>query len=234
MKKIFTLCAAVLMSGAAAMAQVDNTFSIVDAEGNVIEDGATITVTEIEDDMFLGPVIHSGLSVRNNTSEDAYCRADINITQISEGTSYQTCIGGACIPAVSTVGLHYSEASQAIPANEVMAFADEWMLIKDYNPITGGTVELAPGSMTATFTLKKLTTPEKFDDETHAPGITGPSVTIRFVNENTTQGIDGVSDAEGKQPVAYYSLDGRRLPVAQKGLNIVKNSDGSTRKVVVK
>ena len=32
----------------------------------------------------------------------------------------------------------------------------------------------------------------------------------------------------------YYTVDGRQLKQPQKGLNIIKSSDGTTRKVVIK
>ena len=32
----------------------------------------------------------------------------------------------------------------------------------------------------------------------------------------------------------YYTVDGRQIQKLQKGLNIIKSSDGTTRKVVVK
>ena len=50
-----------------------------------------------------------------------------------------------------------------------------------------------------------------------------------------TVGINNavVSDANVKE-VARYSLDGRQLSRPEKGINIIKMSDGSTRKVIVK
>ena len=49
-----------------------------------------------------------------------------------------------------------------------------------------------------------------------------PKTGITDVNQNNTT---------GKQ---YYSLDGKRMVTLQRGLNIVKLSNGTTRKVVVK
>ena len=50
-----------------------------------------------------------------------------------------------------------------------------------------------------------------------------------------TVGINNavVSDTNVKE-VARYSLDGRQLSRPEKGINIIKMSDGSTRKVIVK
>lgn len=64
MRRVFTLALSLLTGSLFANAQIDNTFSFIDAEGNVIEDGTTIKRTNIENDTFYGPVIHSGLSVK--------------------------------------------------------------------------------------------------------------------------------------------------------------------------
>ena len=46
-------------------------------------------------------------------------------------------------------------------------------------------------------------------------------------------GIHGVyNDAENATVVGYYTIDGMRLNAPQKGLNIVKMSDGRTVKVM--
>ncbi len=49
-----------------------------------------------------------------------------------------------------------------------------------------------------------------------------------------TTGIDGVVDAEAAKVIAVFSVDGRRLKSLQNGINIVKMSDGTTKKVFVK
>lgn len=47
-------------------------------------------------------------------------------------------------------------------------------------------------------------------------------------------GIDKTTTSTDVEEVSRYSLNGQRLAVPVKGLNIVKYSDGSARKVVVK
>ena len=47
-------------------------------------------------------------------------------------------------------------------------------------------------------------------------------------------GIDKTTTSTDVEEVSRYSADGQRLAVPVKGLNIVKYSDGSARKVVVK
>lgn len=52
------------------------------------------------------------------------------------------------------------------------------------------------------------------------------------ISEGTTD-IDGIPTMPAA-PEVYYSLDGRRLKSPQKGINIIRQSDGTTRKVIVK
>ena len=47
-------------------------------------------------------------------------------------------------------------------------------------------------------------------------------------------GIDKTTTSTDVEEVSRFSADGQRLAVPVKGLNIVKYSDGSARKVVVK
>ena len=46
--------------------------------------------------------------------------------------------------------------------------------------------------------------------------------------------ISSVEDSAEVREVARYSVDGKLLQGAQKGLNIVRYSDGTVKKVVVK
>lgn len=51
--------------------------------------------------------------------------------------------------------------------------------------------------------------------------------------EYDTSGIDKVTDMFDTQEVSRYSVNGQRLSAPTKGLNIVKYSDGSVKKVAV-
>ena len=46
--------------------------------------------------------------------------------------------------------------------------------------------------------------------------------------------MDSAKADAGVSEVARYSLDGRKLSAPQKGINILRMSDGTTRKVIVK
>jgi hypothetical protein len=54
-----------------------------------------------------------------------------------------------------------------------------------------------------------------------------------YMEEGVPTGIDNISN-EGAKEAARYTLDGKRVATPQPGLNIVRMTDGNTRKVVVK
>ncbi len=56
----------------------------------------------------------------------------------------------------------------------------------------------------------------------------------KFNNDGDATAIDGVQSQTGVQPRAVYGMSGERRSGLQPGINIVKMSDGTTRKVVVK
>ena len=53
-----------------------------------------------------------------------------------------------------------------------------------------------------------------------------------IIEDDKTTAIQGVQTSN--QEESYYSLDGRRLNSPKKGLNIIRMSDGTTKKVLVK
>lgn len=55
-----------------------------------------------------------------------------------------------------------------------------------------------------------------------------------FNADGTTTGINSIESSENAQPKAYYTTDGKQLNAPQKGINIVRMSDGTARKVVLK
>lgn len=57
--------------------------------------------------------------------------------------------------------------------------------------------------------------------------------TVVSVTVNEATGIDGV-DTEDAEVVGRYTLDGKMLDAPQRGINIIRMSDGSIRKVIVR
>ena len=80
-----------------------------------------------------------------------------------------------------------------------------------------------------------VTAYQDVDDDT-AVSAASNMVTVNIAAGGSTAvstAVDSV-DPAGVSVVARYSLDGRLLAAPQKGVNILKMSDGTTRKVVVK
>lgn len=59
-------------------------------------------------------------------------------------------------------------------------------------------------------------------------------VNLQTGDSHVTTGMDSAKADAGVSEVARYSLDGRKLSAPQKGIDILRMSDGTTRKVIVK
>lgn len=73
--------------------------------------------------------------------------------------------------------------------------------------------------------------PSAFDSAIDAMGIN--QCQSLNVQEGTATAIDGVNSADNATVVARYAADGSKVSAPVKGVNILKMSDGTTRKVVV-
>lgn len=219
MTKLFTLCLSILMGTGVAVAQDDCVLDFVDADGNVVEDGTTWNVYETEEDIFLGTFINSGLYVRNNSSDAVMAGVTYDVTQISGG-SYQICFATLCVSVTETGS--YTTPTGSLAGGEVSDLESEW-IVRQWNE-----TEAVTGTCTVVLRAFQLS------DETGTDTISGPQITVVFHNDGTTSGIEGVASIDAVKPVEYYTLSGRRIATPAKGLNIVKYSDGTIRKIVVK
>lgn len=91
MKKLFTLCTAMLLA-AMATAQTDETFQFVDANGNVVSDGSTIVVNQLNSE---GQMVIP-LWVKNVSGGKAAVSLYETIDELPSGT-WQTCAFGNCM-----------------------------------------------------------------------------------------------------------------------------------------
>ena len=72
----------------------------------------------------------------------------------------------------------------------------------------------------------------QYSDASAFPYALCVQVIVRTPNgETAILGVDASGKAYEKQ---YYSLDGKKLSAPQKGINVVKMSDGTSKKVLVK
>lgn len=220
MKKYFTLIVA-LFCTATLFAQVDDTFRFVDGEGKVYPDGSVVNLTELEESDFGGYMINSGLYLENTSKQSKPVRCTLNILSISENTSIQFCVLGNC-NSYSAVGSYHKQGIE--PAGRKDNLQLEWLTDFTEDETTGEYIAL-PGSATATLKVTVLNADgSEYGD--------GPQITLNFSCTDPA-GINGVENDKASV-VARYSAAGQLLSAPQKGLNIVKLSNGKTIKQIIK
>lgn len=237
MKKIFTLCVA-LFSAVAMFAQdAERVFEFTDVAGNVVPSGSVITRNEVEEADFGGYQITTGLFAKQNLKEkDGYpvaVKMVMEVTKMPHG-QIQYCYPGSCqLTLEGEDGVGTYEAGPAVPEATTQSLTTEWMMGLDDN-----TGEALYGEAEAKFTLVACKQIPAGTNELGIPvydyeeiGGENPSVTVKFVNADPT-GVNGVADNANATVVARYAADGSRLSAPQKGLNIVKLSNGKTIKYI--
>lgn len=222
MKKIFLFCLA-LMSAVATFAQDDakGTLEFVDAQGNVVADGSTITVKGIKEDEMAGIMIPTGLYVKQmDPEEDLYgATLSVNIKSMDNG-AFQCCFPGNCT-STSKLGTITNGPGALHSATDYKENSIETEWIPD-----------AYGKCTATFTLYACINlsggfPPQYDNIGASS-----SVTVNFVYDETSTGIRDLATDSKATVVSRYTVDGKRTSELQKGINIVKLSNGKTVKVI--
>ena len=229
MKKIFTLFVALFCTVAMFAQDTKGMFEFADKAGNVVPNGSTLTKTEVEK---AGKrlQINTGLFVKpvkpELNGEKLGAKLRVEVENIDHGT-IQYCLLSSCSVA-SEKGTFYSTSNFVEKLDDL---ATEWVMGKDKagNPLKGeATVKLT------LVACKKVS--KGFDGwgieqfEWQEVGDCS-SITVKFVYDGTTA-INGVTDNANATVVARYAADGTRLSAPQKGLNIVKLSNGKTVKYI--
>lgn len=225
MKKLFTFCLSLVFGGLAftAQAQVDDVFQFCYEDGTIVPDGSTVTVNTVETDFFGDPFINSGLFVKNTSSENVFYTLHYSIKECpAESGGFQICSGGNCKPATTVLGDYEFEGATGIRAGNMDNMMCEWFT----KNVTGKCVVECQ-----VYNRGGSRTSDGQGGYTYPQNVAGSKITVVFTTEST--GIDGVEAAGSNEEVARYTLDGRKLSAPQKGVNIVKYADGSTKKVVV-
>lgn len=231
MKKIFTLCIA-LFSAVAMFAQdAKGIFEFTDKDGNVVPSGSVLTRTETEVCPQADLQISTGLFVKQTKTEVDGAKVGVklrlNITELPHG-DIRYCFPQNCFSA-SEKGVVTTNGA-VIDASYDNDLKTEWImgLDDDDNAMEGKAV--------AKLTLIACKQVEAgINQFTHLPQYDykeigeSTSVTVNFVYGAT--GINGISNADATV-VARYAADGTRLSAPQKGLNIVKLSNGKTVKYI--
>ncbi len=219
MKRLFTFVLSLLALSVTGWAQdIDQTFQFTDTLGNVVPDGTVITVNAINAE---GQMVIP-LKVKNVSDEKAAVSMFETI-DTKPGGEWQTCAFGNCM-TLSESG--YSPKS-VVDVTYDNLIETEWI------PEAGS---FASWSATLQIHVFNITTKTVFGRVIEQAGDEiigyGPKVTVNFVYNAESANI---SSAEAPvRPLQYYSICGKRLDAPQKGLNIVKLSNGKTIKVIIK
>lgn len=236
MKKIFTLCFALFSAVAMFAQETKGMFEFATADGTVVPSGTVITKSDVEDftdseDGYDTKQISTGLFVKpiktDLKGEKICVKLRLNVERIDNG-SIAFCLLGNCKNAIKE-GKYDSNGGFVDQLDDL---ATEWMI--GYDEETGKAMY---GEAKAKLTLvvcrkvslgKDQFGVEKFDYEDIGESST---VTVHFVYNEKSTGINGISNADATV-VARYAADGTRLSAPQKGLNIVKLSNGKTVKYI--
>lgn len=226
MKKIFTLFVALFCTVAMFAQDTKGMFEFADKNGNVVPNGSTLTKTEVEKS---GKrlQINTGLFVKPELNgEKLGAKLRVEVENLDHGT-IQICLFGSCIVA-SEKGIFNSTSDFVDKLDDL---ATEWIMGTDKEG------KALKGEATVKLTLvackKKSSGLDVFGIEQFEWEKVGDcsSITVKFVYDGTTA-INGVTDNANATVVARYAADGTRLSAPQKGLNIVKLSNGKTVKYI--
>ncbi len=210
MKKIFTLFLMLVAGTTFSFAQgVDNILQFTDKEGNVLEDGSTVTRNDVVSDGFDESMINADISVINTSTEEQTVYVKWNITRIDGGT-VQTCFGSCT--RQTAVG-EYTTHSVILQPGESLSLATEWILPED-----------AKEGQTCIVTYQIV----------RVKGLTehqGSKVTVNYVNGKSAS-IDNADADRNLEVVERYNANGQRVNANTKGVNIIKLSNGKTLKSI--
>lgn len=217
MKKLFTLCIALLFSCVAMNAQ---NFIFVDGDGYTIENGATLTMDQVsyKEDIVFNPdgsyekiqvpmISLSGVYIKNNSAESQSCKVTYNVTALPNG-SFAACCASNCSNLDS-----------------------EGTIEKNANADAGKTIDISTD--TEWVPVAAGTTTVKISAQGSKSMLPDSEITINFIYDGTAS-IDGIQNNADNKVVARYSINGQLLDAPQKGINILKYADGRIEKVIVK
>lgn len=236
MKKIFTLCFALFSAVAMFAQETKGMFEFATADGTVVPSGTVITKSDVEDhtdpeEGVDNMQIPTGLWIKpvktELNGEKLSVKLRVDVEKIDHG-SISFCLLGNCIPAMRE-GTYESNGGFVDKLDDL---ATEWMI--GYDKETGKAMYgEAKAKLTLVACRKVSQGKDKFGVEHFKYEDVGDcsTVTVHFVYNEKSTGINGISNADATV-VARYAADGTRLSAPQKGLNIVKLSNGKTVKYI--
>ena len=236
MKKIFTLCFALFSAVTMFAQETKGMFEFATADGTVVPSGTVITKSDVED--FTDPEegeddmqIPTGLFVKpiktDLNGEKICVKLRLNVERIDHG-SIAFCLLGNCKNA-SKKGEFESNGGFVDKLDDLQT---EWMIGNDEETDKAKYGE-AKAKLTLVVCRKVSLGTDKFGIEQFKYEDIGESstITVHFIYNEKSTGINGINNADATV-VARYAADGTRLSAPQKGLNIVKLSNGKTVKYI--
>lgn len=211
MKKIITL-----LFFAVGTMSANAQLQFVDKDGNVVPDGTTLNIEAVAlDDGFGGTFIeaNSGLSVKNTSDKTVGTSVDWQVEQLDNG-AVQVCFPENCVSHNAT-GLYHTDKG-TLEANETRALNSEWY------PDTYGQAKVK-------YTLLAYDySPLGYNNVR--------DIAIVYVNYTYTDPATAIEshNAERRTVKDIYTLNGTRTAQTHRGINIVRMSDGSVRKIIAK
>lgn len=236
MKKIFTLCFALFSAVAMFAQETKGMFEFATADGTVVPSGTVITKSDVEDhtdpeEGVDNMQIPTGLWIKPIKTElngEKLCvKLRVDVEKIDNG-SIAFCLLGNCSSAIKK-GTYESNGGFVDKLDDLQT---EWMIGTDeetYKAMYGE----AKAKLTLVACRKVSQGKDQFGVEHFKYEDVGDcsTVTVHFVYNEKSTGINGINNADATV-VARYAADGTRLSAPQKGLNIVKLSNGKTVKYI--
>lgn len=234
MKKIFTLCVALFAAVSMFAQETKGMFEFATADGTVVPSGSVITKSDVEDhtdpeEGVDNMQIPTGLwikPVKTELNGEKLCvKLRVDVEKIDHG-SIAFCLLGKCSIAVRE-GTYESNGGFVDKLDDLQT---EWMIGTETDKAKYGE---ATAKLTLVVCRKVSLGKDNFGVEHFGFENVGESstVTVKFVYNEKSTGINGISNANATV-VARYAADGTRLSAPQKGLNIVKLSNGKTVKYI--
>lgn len=236
MKKIFTLCVALFAAVSMFAQETKGMFEFATADGTVVPSGSVITKSDVEDhtdpeEGVDNMQIPTGLwikPVKTELNGEKLCvKLRVDVEKIDHG-SINFCLLGNC-KSVMREGTYESNGGFVDQLDDIQT---EWMIGNDEETDKAMYGE-AKAKLTLVVCRKVSQGKDQFGIEQFKYEDVGESstVTVHFVYNEKSTGINGISNANATV-VARYAADGTRLSAPQKGLNIVKLSNGKTVKYI--
>ena len=236
MKKIFTLCFALFSAVTMFAQETKGMFEFATADGTVVPSGTVITKSDVEDftepeDEYDTKQISTGLFVKpiktDLNGEKICVKLRLNVERIDNG-SIAFCLLGNCKNAIEE-GEFESNGGFVDKLGDLQT---EWMIGNDEETDKAKYGE-AKAKLTLVVCRKVSLGKDQFGIEQFKYEDIGESstVTVHFIYNEKSTGINGINNADATV-VARYAADGTRLSAPQKGLNIVKLSNGKTVKYI--